>query len=119
MAIGLGAPLQFMPDQRTNASDERGDGHGDKLSPTHHLPERGPSTRYPSEGSVAHMGPNLSQEQLERVYGHLLGMAEALDAAHATHDLSERQVHWDEYFNHEAQVHRLIPPKTDTPAPLL
>lgn len=70
-------------------------------------------------GYRLNMGPNLSQEQLERVDGHLRGMAQALAAAHATHDLSERQFHWDEYFAHEAQVHLLIPPKSDTPAPLL
>jgi hypothetical protein len=65
------------------------------------------------------MGPNLSKEQLGRVEHHLRAMSEALVAAHATHDLSERQFHWDEYFNHEAQIHGLIPPRTDTSAPLL
>ncbi len=65
------------------------------------------------------MGPNLSKEQLERVEHHLRAMWDALVAAHSTHDLAERQFHWDEYFNHEAQIHLLIPPKSDTPAPLL
>ena len=65
------------------------------------------------------MGPNLSKDELERVDGHLRAMSEALAAAHATHDLSERQFHWDQYFQHEAQVHLLIPPETDPSAPLL
>ena len=65
------------------------------------------------------MSPNLSKEQLEQVQGHLRAMSEALVAVSASHELSERQFHWDQYFNHEAQIHRLIPPKSDTPAPLL
>ena len=65
------------------------------------------------------MVPNLSKEQLEQVDRHLRAMSEAVAAAHATHDLSERQFHWNEYFRHEAQVHLLIPPKTDTAAPML
>ena len=43
------------------------------------------------------MVPNLSREQIEQVDRHLRAMSEAVAAAHATHDLSERQFHWNEY----------------------
>lgn len=66
-----------------------------------------------------HVGPNLTKEQLERVKGELRAMIDALAAVEAAHELSERKFHWDQYFAHEGQIHRLIPPKSETPAPML
>lgn len=57
--------------------------------------------------------PTLSPAQLAQAAQHHKAMTEAMNAAHATTDAAEKITHWITYRQHEAALHKLIPPSVE------
>jgi len=57
--------------------------------------------------------PTLSPAEVVQVAIHQEAMTKAVQAAHATTDAAEKITHWITYRQHEAALHKLIPPSTE------
>ena len=61
-------------------------------------------------------GNDLSKEELIEVYGHLEAMMDAIAGVRtARSDPEQCRIYWSKYFQHQAEVNRLIPPTDNRP----
>jgi hypothetical protein len=59
---------------------------------------------------------DLSEAQVTEVYDHLQAMMDAISRLRsAGSDREQRRTYWAKYFQHQAEVNRLIPPTGDRP----
>lgn len=61
-------------------------------------------------------GIDLSEDDVSEVYGHLQAMMDAISRLRsAGSDPEQRRAQWAKYFQHQAEVNRLLPPADDHP----
>jgi hypothetical protein len=61
-------------------------------------------------------GIDLSEDEVSEVYDHLQAMMDAISRLRtAGSDPVQRRAYWAKYFQHQAEVERLIPPRDDRP----
>jgi hypothetical protein len=59
---------------------------------------------------------DLNEDELTEVFGHLQAMMDAISGVRrAGSDPEQRQSYWSKYFQHQAEIGRLIPPTHDHP----
>jgi len=60
---------------------------------------------------------DLSEDEVSEVYDHLQAMMDAISRLRTSgSDPERRRGLWDRYFQHQAQINRLIPPTGDRPS---
>ena len=59
---------------------------------------------------------DLTEDEVSELYDHLQAMMDAISRLRtAGSDPDQRRVFWAKYFQHQAEVNRLIPPTDDHP----